>query len=78
MTFSIRRVNAIGNVFWLGLRGNWYIEWQSGIGGYKLQTYKTRKGAVRAAEAAAKAWPSQTVSVLDSDKRVVETFSYNG
>lgn len=76
--FYLRRTNTIGNVFFVGLTGEWHIEWRAGIGGYKVKTYKTLAGAKRAADTIAKAYPSQTVSVMTDEggTRVVATFGY--
>ncbi len=76
--FTIRRVNAIGNVFHFGLQNQWRIEWQAGVGGYKLRTYKTLTGARATAEWLAEQYPGQTISILDAEGRVLETRTYPG
>jgi hypothetical protein len=77
--FYLRRTNIIGNIFFLCLGAEWRMQWNTGIGGYKVHTFKTQKGAARRADEIAKAHPGQTVSVLTDEGypgRVVETFGY--
>ncbi len=74
--FWVRRTNPVGNIFALGLRGQWHIRWNAGYGGYKIHTYKTVNRAKAAADALAKEHPGDTVSVLDYDNHIVETYGY--
>jgi hypothetical protein len=74
--FYIRRTNAVGNVWFLRPNGEWAIQWQGGVGGYKLQTWKTPTGARRIAAQLSVSFRGHSISVMTDDPstRPVETF----
>lgn len=74
--FYIRRTNAIGNVFYLRPNGEWIIEWQGGVGGYKLHTWKTERSARWRAVQLSMSFKDESISVVTDTPtpRVVETY----
>lgn len=82
MKFYIKRVNQVGNEFFLGLSGEWHHGSVAGPGGYKVVTYKTEAGAFRRADRFAVAYPGQRIVVMTDDgphgtHEVVERTSAN-
>lgn len=75
--FTIRRCNFVGNLFYLGLKpDDWHLQLSHGNGS-KPRPYKSVGRAMDAAQKASIVFPKDSVSVMDAEGRVVQTF-HNG
>jgi len=76
-SYYLRRISTRGDVFFLGVAGEWRVEWQGSIGRYKMLTFSSLKAAKQEAARLASVYPAQSLSVMTNASgtaRVVDTF----